>query len=86
LNYDNLFKSLLQEDAIECFDGFSDEYIDGNYAPAKIKRIITDFDSCIHYNLHGSSYWKVLSGINYKIQYPVIVKNKGIHLPLSSVQ
>lgn len=83
LNYDNLFKYLLQEDDIECFDGFSDEYSDDNHAPAKIKRIITDFDSSIHYNLHGSSYWKVLSDIEYKIQYPVIVKNRGIHLPLS---
>lgn len=83
LNYDNLFKSLLQKDDIECFDGFSDKYIDDNRAPAKIKRIITDFDSPIHYNLHGSSYWNVLSVINYKIQYPVIVKNKYIHLPLS---
>lgn len=83
LNYDNLFISLLKEDDIECFDGFSDKYPDDNFAPAKIKRIITDFDSSIHYNLHGSSYWNVLSDINYKIQYPVIVKNKGIHLPLS---
>ena len=85
LNYDYLFKSLLQEEDIECFDGFSDEYIDDYHAPAEIKRIITDFDSSIHYNLHGSSYWNVLSDIIYKIKYPVIVKTKGIHLPLSDI-
>lgn len=83
LNYDNLFDSLLQEDGIKCFDGFKDEYIDDYFALADIKKIILDFESPIHYNLHGSSYWNVLSDFNYKIQYPIIVKNKGIHSPLS---
>lgn len=83
LNYDNLFKALLEEDNITCFDGFLEKYQDDYFAETDVKRIVTDTDSSIHYNLHGSSYWNVLSNLMYDIQYPIIVKNESIRLPLS---
>jgi len=79
LNYDNLFNSLLEEENIDCFDGFfvSNE----NYSKVDIKRILLDMDSTVCYNLHGSSFWEVLSQSD--IQYPEIFKRKGIHLSLN---
>jgi len=61
LNYDNLFKTLMERDSLECFDGSvpfiqKDDY---QAKPFDIKKIMTD-DCCnVHYNLHGSSYWNV---------------------------
>jgi hypothetical protein len=81
LNYDNLFKSILEEGNIQCFDGFftNEDY----YSRANVLKISSDSESDIHYNLHGSAYWKVLSTDKNQMPNPEIVQLKGIHLQMN---
>lgn len=61
LNYESLFKRVLESRGMQFFEGFEPEH-NGlllDRIPAECKRILTDFDCNIHYNLHGSIYWKV---------------------------
>ncbi|HUX58999.1 MAG TPA: SIR2 family protein [Bacteroidales bacterium] len=81
LNYDNLFKSLLEKDNINCFDGFFEN--NDYYSRADVLRISSDTESSIHYNLHGSAYWKVLSTDKLSLPNPEIVQLKGIHLQMN---
>lgn len=81
LNYDNLFKSLLAEENINCFEGFFES--DNYYSRADVLKISSDTESNIHYNLHGSAYWKVLSTDKNSLPNPEIVKLKGIHLQMN---
>ncbi len=84
LNYDNLFKTLIEQDNKDCFDGFKNNGTE-SYSDVDIKRIITDFESTVHYNLHGSSYWRVKKN---KPNYPEIVHEGGIslhHNPIFSI-
>lgn len=81
LNYDNLFKSILEEENIHCFDGFFTNK--GYYSRADVLKISSDLESNIHYNLHGSAYWKVLSTDKNQMPNPEIVQLKGIHLPMN---
>jgi len=81
LNYDNLFKSLLAKEGINCFDGFFEN--DDYYSRADIIKISSDTCSNIHYNLHGSAYWKVLSTDRSNLPNPEIVQQKGIHLQIN---
>jgi hypothetical protein len=60
LNYDDIFKVLLEQEAQEVFDGFYNKSHPNNYHSASdLKRIVTDSTSVCHYNLHGSWSWKV---------------------------
>lgn len=61
LNYDRLFKVLLEYANIDCFEGFypSGEVSDMDGLRCDLKRITKDDYSNIHYNLHGSLFWKV---------------------------
>ncbi|WP_159523137.1 SIR2 family protein [Sunxiuqinia indica] len=81
LNYDNLFKSLLESDDIQCFDGFFKNK--DVYSRTDVLKISSDTESNIHYNLHGSAYWKVLSASNDQMPNPEIVQLKGIHLQMN---
>lgn len=81
LNYDNLFKSLLAEENINCFEGFFES--DNYYSRADVLKISSDTESNIHYNLHGSAYWKVLSTDKNSLPNPEIVILKGIHLQMN---
>ncbi len=63
LNYDRNFKLLADKAGITAFEGFEfdeslqeDELNDGQL---NLERILSDFDTPIHYNLHGSTYWQV---------------------------
>lgn len=61
LNYDRIFKVILQNNGIDVFEGFElDGPAVGNNQkiPADLPRIVSDFDSHIFYNLHGSAYWE----------------------------
>lgn len=60
LNYDRVFKILANEIDIDLFEGFTyeDEIPVSGILP-DIKKIITDFESNVHYNLHGSIFWNV---------------------------
>ena len=81
LNYDNLFKSLLTEEGINCFEGFIEN--DNYYSRADVLRISSDTKSNVHYNLHGSAYWKVLSTDKNNLPNPEIIKLKVISLQIN---
>lgn len=62
LNYDRMFKVLLQNNQFDVFEGFELTGSAVGYSkriPPNLPRIISDFDSHIHYNLHGCAYWKI---------------------------
>lgn len=62
LNYDRLFKVLLQEHGLDVFEGFELKGASVGYnqrIPPDLVRIVKDFTSHIHYNLHGSAYWSM---------------------------
>lgn len=81
LNYDNLFKSILEEENIHCFDGFFENK--DYYLRADVLKVSSDTELNIHYNLHGSAYWKVLSIDKKQMANPGIVQLKGIHLQMN---
>lgn len=62
LNYDRVFKVIMERNGIPTFDGFDYgetlSYESGGIAP-NLLRIVDDLDSLCHYNLHGSGHWKV---------------------------
>lgn len=65
LNYERNFKVIIEKGIsdISIFEGFEAE-ADINYEnriPANTTRILTDFESHCHYNLHGSIYWDIES-------------------------
>ncbi|MDM8172913.1 SIR2 family protein [Olivibacter sp. 47] len=58
LNYDRLFKILLEKSGHKIFEGFDcGEFIQDEQIRANILKILSDFDTNSHYNLHGSIYW-----------------------------
>lgn len=62
LNYDRIFKVLLQDQDINVFEGFDLETSStspGQLIFPNLKRIVTDFRSNVFYNLHGSGYWDI---------------------------
>jgi hypothetical protein len=63
LNYDRLFKVILENSSshYEIFEGFDcDNQIDYiAHIPANIPKIISDTNSHVMYNLHGSSFWRL---------------------------
>jgi hypothetical protein len=67
LNYDRLFKVLAEETGISVFEGFefsevleeADDEKDLTDGRLNIGRILSDLDSPVHYNLHGSAFWEV---------------------------
>ncbi|MGV3589501.1 MAG: SIR2 family protein [Adhaeribacter sp.] len=69
LNYDRLFKVILANRHLNVFEGFEcgastnpeDEI------PPNIQRILSDSNSHVHYNLHGSAYWDINSWNNKQL-------------------
>lgn len=60
LNYDRVFKILLQNKKMDIFEGFDTQsaFVNyGDYLLPNIPRIVTDFNCHVYYNLHGSAYW-----------------------------
>lgn len=60
LNYDRIFKVLLQDQGINVFEGFdlsTSEVEVNQYLVPNLNRIVSDFNSNVFYNLHGSAYW-----------------------------
>lgn len=60
LNYDRIFKILMANKGIEVFEGFEcGAAIDYSVRiRANIPKILSDFDCDVHYNLHGSAFWR----------------------------
>lgn len=78
LNYDRIFKILLERAGISVFEGFDcGEFIDYEHPNlrANVRRILTDFDSPVYYNLHGNTYWNVRALDNNQLPNPEIVMN-----------
>jgi hypothetical protein len=85
LNYERIFKILLEQKGIELFEGFherQDTYI-GKIARANIPKILTDVDSNVYYNLHGSAYWQVRELDNYQLPHAEIFESEFPHLPMN---
>lgn len=61
LNYDRLFSVVLKSKGLPIFEGADcgSELTPDEILPFDIVRITTDFESNIHYNLHGSSFWDI---------------------------
>jgi hypothetical protein len=80
LNYDDLFKALLENKDVSVFDGFKD-LKETTFKGCKpdFERLLNDFENNIHYNLHGSSYWKVIyNEDNRGPKAPLIIKKDFI--------
>ncbi|MCK9401444.1 MAG: SIR2 family protein [Bacteroidales bacterium] len=103
LNYDRIFKILALENGVnEVFEGFHTDKIKiaGNYLAPDVKRILSDFNCHVHYNLHGSSFWVVErsfgatslapkvnlgAGIHLEINYPFVQVEKGKSILISNI-
>lgn len=83
LNYDSNFLNVLRQGGIDVFDGFTS---DSNEIPAgmecqpDLRKIYDSQYLNIHYNLHGSSEWRVTSRDVNQLPNPFIVKSSGISL------
>jgi hypothetical protein len=95
LNYDRIFKVLLQDDPqspkLNVFEGFdlTESAIDyDEKRPPNIPRIISDFDSHTHYNLHGCVDWEIEKyNINNLESYQYLLIPSGIiQNPTSTVE
>jgi hypothetical protein len=74
LNYERLFKVLLERNGMTVFEGFdTGEYIEnGLHLRANIARILSDTESNVHYNLHGSAFWEVFDEDKEQLPNPEI--------------
>jgi len=78
LNYDRLFKVILENRGISLFEGFEyDKIQPGKYIPPNLQRIYSDIDSHVYYNLHGSAYWHI-EPINFHQLPDYFVFLKGV--------
>jgi hypothetical protein len=86
LNYERLFKILLEKAGISVFEGFDcEEFIDYNVKlRANVPRILSDYDRDIHYNLHGSAFWEVLDLDHAQLPNPEIVLVAFPHLQVNN--
>lgn len=60
LNYDRLFKVILENRGLKVFEGFEcgASSNPGDKIPPNVQKILSDFDSPVYYNLHGSAFWQ----------------------------
>lgn len=84
LNYERLFKILLARDGMDVFEGFDcDEFVERTMR-ANVPRILSDTQSHIHYNLHGSAFWEVLPLDKKQLPNPEIIMSPVFALPLTN--
>ncbi len=85
LNYERIFKIILERANIHIFEGFEcGEYIDaGVNLRANVPRILSDTDSHTHYNLHGSAFWEVQPLDDYQLPNPETFLTGAPVLPLN---
>lgn len=88
LNYDRIFKVLLNDIGIECFEGYNttETVSDMSGIRADVPRILNDFKCNVHYNLHGSAFWKVLPLDDRQLPNPEIVFTGSPELPSNDEQ
>lgn len=84
LNYDRLFKVLLKEINIHCFEGFDTQQnpyeVD---IRADIPKIINDRNTDCHYNIHGSAWWWVKQYDWKGLYNPEVVYSGAPNLPVN---
>lgn len=87
LNYDRLFKQLLNKASIDVFEGFNSDILndfDGQLRP-DVHQILTNTDKNIHYNLHGSVFWDVIDSDDHGFPNAEIIFCKYPNLPINNV-
>jgi SIR2-like domain len=86
LNYERIFKILLEKSGIPVFEGFDcDECV--SYTArlrANVKRILSDYECHTHYNLYGSAFWEVLELDKEQLPNPELVLTVGMNLPINN--
>ncbi|PVD49289.1 hypothetical protein DC498_25790 [Terrimonas sp.] len=85
LNYERIFKVLLEKNGIDIFEGFHERqetYI-GKVSRANIPKILNDVESNIYYNLHGSAFWQVRDLDNYQLPHVEIFDSDFPHLQMN---
>lgn len=85
LNYDRLFKILLEAQDLEIFEGFDcGEFIDyGVHLRTNVTRVLSDFNTHTHYNLHGSAFWEVLALDSEQLPNPEFLLTSNVSLPVN---
>lgn len=85
LNYERIFKVLLNRAGIEVFEGFDcGEFIDYSaQLRANVPKILADDISNVHYNLHGSAFWRVLNLDIHQLPNAEVVLTSFPHLPIN---
>ncbi|MBD1384610.1 SIR2 family protein [Mucilaginibacter rigui] len=86
LNYERIFKVLLERTGTPVFEGFDcGEYIAyTDRLRANVPKILADDISDVHYNLHGSAFWEVLDLDHAQLPNPEIVLTAFPHLPINN--
>lgn len=92
LNYDQIFKILLEEKGMDVFEGFDTQegsYEYGCYPVPNLRRILTDEATHCFYNLHGSAYWEAgdnerlgFTGYQYHRMPIGIIEKPGVSIEI----
>ncbi|HPH30725.1 MAG TPA: SIR2 family protein [Chitinophagaceae bacterium] len=85
LNYDRVFKVLLENSGVSVFEGFDcGEVINyGVSLRANVPKILSDFETNVYYNLHGSAFWKVEALDTEQLPNPEFFLTSNVTLPLN---
>jgi hypothetical protein len=83
LNYDRVFKILLEKNGISLFEGsdYEENISMDVYLRANIPKILNDVNSHSYYNLHGSAYWEVIDLDKNQLPNPEIAMTASLNLP-----
>lgn len=83
LNYDRVFKTLLEKNGISLFEGsdYEENISMDVYLRANIPKILNDVNSHSYYNLHGSAYWEVIDLNKNQLPNPEIAMTASLNLP-----
>jgi hypothetical protein len=86
LNYERVFQILLARAGVSVFEGFHcEEHIGHDITlRADVRKILSDNESHIHYNLHGSVFWGVRDLDWKQLPNPEIVASYIYDLPLTN--
>ncbi|MCW3091408.1 MAG: hypothetical protein JWP81_2477 [Ferruginibacter sp.] len=85
LNYDRIFKILMMHNGIEVFEGFDcGPYVEySTLLRANVRKILSDFDCNVHYNLHGSAFWKAIALDKDLLPNPELSLTCGPEFPMN---
>lgn len=88
LNYDRIFKILLNDIDLSFFEGFdvTNSIKDMEGLRANVPKILNDSNCNVYYNLHGSVFWKVLALNNNGLPQPEVVYTGFPNLPMNDEQ